>query len=69
MRKILAIVGIAAAGVLGAWLTHKYVPTSDSGPMGRAKDWVVDRAAGLKDRMVRASRKPEPQACRAGHVD
>ena len=60
--------GITAAGVLGAWLTHKYVPTSDSGPMGRAKDWVVDRAAGLKDRMVRASRNPEPQAYRVGYV-
>ena len=68
MRKILAIVGIAAAGVLGAWLTHKYVPTSDGGPMGRAKDWVGDRAAGLTDRMVRASRKPEPEAYRADHV-
>ena len=68
MRKILAIGGIAAAGVLGAWLTHKYVPTSDSGPMGRAKDWVVDQAVGLKDRMVRASRKPETETCRAGHV-
>ena len=68
MRKILAIGGIAAAGVLGAWLTHKYVPTSDGGPMGRAKDWVVDRAAGLKDRMVRASRNPEPQAYRVGYV-
>ena len=68
MRKILAIVGIAAAGILGAWLTHKYVPTSDSGPMGRAKDWVVDQAVGLKDRMVRASRKPETETCRAGHV-
>ena len=68
MRKILAIVGIAAAGVLGAWLTHKYIPTTEHGPMGRAKDWVVDRATGLKDRMVRASRKPEPETCRAGHV-
>ena len=68
MRKILAIGGIAAAGILGAWLTHKYVPTSDSGPMGRAKDWVVDQAVGLKDRMVRASRKPETETCRAGHV-
>jgi hypothetical protein len=68
LRKILAIVGIAAAGVLGAWLTHKYVPTSDDSPIGRAKDWVVDRAAGLKDRMVRAARKPEPEAHRAGHV-
>ena len=66
MRKILGIVGIAAAGVLGVWLTHKYIPTSEHGPMGRAKDWVVDRATGLKDRMVRASRKPE--TCRAGHV-
>ena len=68
MRKILAIVGIAAAGVLGAWLTHKYIPTTEHGPMGRAKDWVVDRATGLKDRMVRSSRKPEPETCRAGHV-
>jgi len=68
VRKILAIVGIAAAGVLGAWLTHKYVPTSDYSPIGRAKDWVVDRATGLKDRMVRASRKPEPETCRTGHV-
>jgi hypothetical protein len=68
LRKILVISGIAAAGALGAWLTHKYVPTSDSGPMGRAKDWVVDRGAGLKDRMLRASSRPEPQAYQAGHV-
>ena len=68
MRKILAIVGIAAIGALGGWLIHKYVPTSDDSPIGRAKDRVVDRATGLKDRMVRASRKPEPETCRTGHV-
>jgi len=68
VRKILAIVGIAAIGALGGWLIHKYVPTSDDSPIGRAKDRVVDRATGLKDRMVRASRKPEPETCRTGHV-
>ena len=68
MRKILVISGIAAVGALGGWLIHKYIPTSDDSPIGRAKDWVVDRGAGLKDRMLRASSRPEPQAYQAGHV-
>jgi hypothetical protein len=68
VRKVLVISGIAVLGALGGWLIHKYVPTSDDSPIGRAKDWVVDRATGLKDRMVRASRKPEPETCRTGHV-
>ena len=60
MRKILVISGIAAVGALGGWLIHKYVPTSDDGPIGRAKDWVVDAAVALRDRIARALRRPAP---------
>lgn len=60
MRKILVISGIAAVGALGGWLIHKYVPTSDDSPIGRAKDRVVDAAVALKDRIVRALRRPAP---------
>ena len=60
MRKILVISGIAAAGALGGWLIHKYVPTSDDSPVGRAKDRVVDAAVALRDRIARALRRPAP---------
>ena len=60
MRKILVISGIAVLGALGGWLIHKYVPTSDDGPIGRAKDRVVDAAVALKDRIARALRRPTP---------
>jgi hypothetical protein len=60
LRKILVISGIAAVGALGGWLIHKYGPTSDDSPIGRAKDRVVDAAVALKDRIVRALRRPAP---------
>ena len=60
MRKILVISGIAAVGALGGWLIHKYVPTSDDSPVGRAKDRVVDAAVALRDRIARALRRPAP---------